>query len=198
MRDLLEELREYVPFNEQEENDRKIIIDLLENVDDIYDRSDDIAHMTASAWVINRQHTKILMAYHNIYKSYSWLGGHADGDKNLLRVALKEVQEESGLVHLKPVSDNIFSIEVLPVNGHEKKGRYVSSHLHINVTYLIEADSDEPLTVKPDENKALKWFDIDKVIDSSNEEWFKERIYSKLNAKLFKYMEEQHEDFKGK
>ena len=193
----MEELREYVPFNEQEEKDRKIIIDLLENVDDIYDRSNDIAHMTASAWVINRQHTKILMAYHNIYKSYSWLGGHADGDKNLLRVALKEVQEESGLVHLKPVSDNIFSIEVLPVNGHEKKGRYVSSHLHINVTYLIEADSDEPLTVKPDENKALKWFDIDKVIDSSNEEWFKERIYSKLNAKLFKYMEEQHEDFKG-
>ncbi|MBR0475085.1 MAG: NUDIX hydrolase [Erysipelotrichaceae bacterium] len=198
MRDLLEELREYVPFNEQEEKDRKIIIDLLENVDDIYDRSNDIAHMTASAWVINRQHTKILMAYHNIYKSYSWLGGHADGDKNLLRVALREVQEESGLVHLKPVSDNIFSIEVLPVNGHEKKDRYVSSHLHINVTYLIEADSDEPLTVKPDENKALKWFDIDKVIDSSNEEWFKERIYSKLNAKLFKYMEEQHEDFKGK
>ena len=198
MRDLLEELREYVPFNEQEEKDREIIIDLLENVDDIYDRSNDIAHMTASAWVINRQHTKILMAYHNIYKSYSWLGGHADGDKNLLRVALREVREESGLVHLKPVSDNIFSIEVLPVNGHEKKGRYVSSHLHINVTYLIEADSDEPLTVKPDENKALKWFDIDKVIDSSNEEWFKERIYSKLNAKLFKYMEEQHEDFKGK
>ena len=198
MRDLLEELREYVPFNEQEEKDRKIIIDLLENVDDIYDRSNDIAHMTASAWVINRQHTKILMAYHNIYKSYSWLGGHADGDKNLLRVALREVQEESGLVHLKPVSDNIFSIEVLPVKGHEKKDRYVSSHLHINVTYLIEADSDEPLTVKPDENKALKWFDIDKVIDSSNEEWFKERIYSKLNAKLFKYMEEQHEDFKGK
>ena len=198
MRDLLEELREYVPFNEQEEKDREIIIDLLENVDDIYDRSNDIAHMTASAWVINRQHTKILMAYHNIYKSYSLLGGHADGDKNLLRVALREVREESGLVHLKPVSDNIFSIEVLPVNGHEKKGRYVSSHLHINVTYLIEADSDEPLTVKPDENKALKWFDIDKVIDSSNEEWFKERIYSKLNAKLFKYMEEQHEDFKGK
>lgn len=197
MRDLLEELREYVPFNEQEEKDRKTIIDLLENVDDIYDRSNDIAHMTASAWVINRQRTKILMAYHNIYKSYSWLGGHADGDKNLLRVALREVQEESGLVHLKPASDNIFSIEVLPVSGHEKKGRYVSSHLHISVTYLIEADSDEPLTVKPDENKALKWFDIDKVIDSSNEEWFKERIYSKLNAKLFKYMEEQHEDFKG-
>lgn len=198
MRDLLEELREYVPFNEQEEKDREIIIDLLENVEDIYDRSNDIAHMTASAWVINRQHTKILMAYHNIYKSYSWLGGHADDDKDLLRVALREAQEESGLMHLKPVSDNIFSIEILPVNGHEKKGKYVASHLHINVTYLIEADSDEPLIVKPDENKALKWFDIDKVIDSSNEEWFKERIYSKLNAKLFKYMEEQHEDFKGK
>lgn len=198
MRDLLEELRGYVPFNEQEEKDRKIIIELLSNVDDIYDRSNDIAHMTASAWVINRQHTKILMAYHNIYKSYSWLGGHADGDKDLLRVALREVQEESGLMHLKPVSDNIFSIEILPVNGHEKKGKYVASHLHINVTYLIEADSDEPLIVKPDENKALKWFDIDKAIDSSNEEWFKERIYSKLNAKLFKYMEEQHEDFKGK
>ena len=191
MNKLIDELREYEPFNEQEEKDKAILIELLSNVNNIYDRSNETVHMTASAWIINRQRTKILMCYHNIYKSYSWLGGHADGVEDLLEVALREVREESGLRHIRALSPEIFSIEILPVNGHEKKGRYVASHLHANVTYLIEADSDEQLTVKPDENKALQWFGIEETIEASNEEWFKERIYSKLNAKLYKWMEEE-------
>ena len=192
--DLLEQLREFRPYNEQEENDRKTMISLLENVSDIYERTNDIAHMTASAWIVNRQRNMILMAYHNIYDSFSWLGGHADGDENLLGVALREVREESGLKHGRELSDRILSLEILTVDGHEKKGRYVSSHLHVNVTYLIEADSDEELTVKPDENKALRWFSIDESIAASNEKWFRERIYSKLNARLYQYLrEEQHE-----
>ncbi len=192
--DLLEQLREFRPYNEQEENDRKTMISLLENVSDIYERTNDIAHMTASAWIVNRQRNMILMAYHNIYDSFSWLGGHADGDENLLGVALREVREESGLKHVRELSDRILSLEILTVDGHEKKGRYVSSHLHVNVTYLIEADSDEELTVKPDENKALRWFAIDEAIAASNEKWFRERIYSKLNARLYQYLrKEQHE-----
>ena len=192
--DLLEQLREFRSYNEQEENDRKTMISLLENVSDIYERTNDIAHMTASAWIVNRQRNMILMAYHNIYDSFSWLGGHADGDENLLGVALREVREESGLKHVRELSDRILSLEILTVDGHEKKGRYVSSHLHVNVTYLIEADSDEELTVKPDENKALRWFAIDEAIAASNEKWFRERIYSKLNARLYQYLrEEQHE-----
>ena len=92
------------------------------------------------------------MAYHNLYDSWSWLGGHADGDRDLLAVSMREVREESGLTAVRPVSPHIYSLEILTVDGHEKRGAYVSSHLHLNVTYLLEADPAAPVRRKPDEN----------------------------------------------
>ena len=92
--------------------------------------------MTASAWVVNKDRSKILLAYHNIYDSWAWLGGHADGEKDLLKVALKEVAEESGVKNIKPVSEDILSVEILTVDGHEKKGVYVPSHLHLTMSHI--------------------------------------------------------------
>lgn len=92
------------------------------------------------------------MAYHRLYDSWAWLGGHADGDRDLLAVALREVREESGLTEVRPVSEDLYSLEILTVDGHEKHGRYVSSHLHLNVTYLLEADPSAAIRPKPDEN----------------------------------------------
>lgn len=179
-----EEIEKYEPINEEESEDKKIILRFIEEYPDIFYRENKIAHITSSAWITNKDHTKILMAYHNIYKSFSWLGGHNDGEQDCLKVALKEVREESGIENVKAISDDIFSLEVLSVNGHYKKGKYVPTHLHLNVTYLIEADDSEELKVKEDENSAVKWFDIDEAVEASNEEWFREHIYSKLNRKL--------------
>ena len=95
--ELLGQLEQYRPFNEQEERDRDILLRCLREEGDIFTRDNAMAHMTASAWVVNRERTKVLMAYHNIYHSWSWLGGHADGERNLLKVAVREVMEESGL-----------------------------------------------------------------------------------------------------
>lgn len=182
--DIVEQIKQYKPYNELEERDKETILKCIGTYPDIFERSNPIAHMTASAWVTNPSHTKILMAYHNIYKSFSWLGGHCDGEKDCLKVALQEVQEESGIENVKPLSDEILSIEVLTVDGHYKNGKYVSSHLHLNVTYLIEADDSEELHIKEDENSAVKWFGIDEAIESSNEPWFRENVYSKLNKKM--------------
>ena len=77
-----------------------------------------------------------------------------------------------------------FSLEILTVDGHEKKGVYVPSHLHLNVTYLLEADEDDALSVKPDENSGVAWFSLDGAVAASTEPWFQERIYGKLNEKL--------------
>lgn len=77
--------------------------------------------MTASAWVVNRERTRVLMVYHNIYNSWSWLGGHADGETDLLSVAIREVKEEAGISNVHPVSEEIFSMESLTVDGHVKK-----------------------------------------------------------------------------
>ena len=104
------------------------------------------------------------MVYHNIYNSWSWLGGHADGETDLLAVALREVKEEAGISHVCPVSEEIFSLESLTVDGHVKKGKYVSSHLHLNVTYLLEADFEEAVSIKADENSGVAWFSPEEAL----------------------------------
>lgn len=129
---LLEQLERYEPYNEQEARDRALLLRALREEADVFTRENDRMHMTASAWVTNEAHDRVLMAYHNIYDSWAWLGGHADGEEDLLAVALREVREESGVKHARPASENIFSLEVLTVDGHEKRGAYVSSHLHLS------------------------------------------------------------------
>lgn len=182
-----EQIKLYKPFNEQEERDKELILEYMAENPNIFLRESRLAHMTASAWIVNRERTKVLMAYHNIYNSWSWLGGHADGETDLLRVALREAREESGLRNVRPVSEDIYSLESLTVDGHIKKGHYVSSHLHLNVTYLLEADEEEALSIKLDENSGVAWFGLEEAIEASTEEWFKENVYSKLNDKLKKY-----------
>ncbi len=125
-----------------------------------------------------------MLIHHNIYNAWTWTGGHADGEEDLLQTALREVREETGLANIKPVNGDIFSIEIITVDGHIKSGRYVSSHLHLNVTYLIEADEDEALHIKADENSAIGWFEPEKLDMLSDEKWMKELVYAKLQDKL--------------
>lgn len=182
--EMIQKIREYKPFNEQEERDREVLLRLLSGVGDVYSRENLTAHMTASAWVVNENRDKVLMAYHNIYHSWSWLGGHADGERDLLAVALREVGEESGVIHVRPLSEEIFSLEILTVDGHEKRGKYVPSHLHLNLTYLLEAREGDALSMKADENSGVAWFGLEEAVKASTEPWFKERVYGKLNEKL--------------
>ena len=182
--EMIQKIREYKPFNEQEERDREVLLRLLSGVEDVYSRENLTAHMTASAWVVNENRDKVLMAYHNIYHSWSWLGGHADGERDLLAVALREVGEESGVIHVRPLSEEIFSMEILTVDGHEKRGKYVPSHLHLNLTYLLEAREGDALSMKADENSGVAWFGLEEAVKASTEPWFKERVYGKLNEKL--------------
>ena len=182
--DIREAIQNYTPFNEQEAADKVLILDFLEKNGDAFFRTNLAAHMTASAWVVNPARDKVLMVYHKIYDSWSWTGGHADGDEDLARVALKEVREETGVKSARLVSDEIYSLEVLTVDGHEKHGAYVPSHLHMNVTYLIEADEHDPLTVCEAENSGVQWFTLEGALNASTEPWFVRRIYTKLNEKL--------------
>ncbi len=181
---LQEQLKQYHPYNEQEERDKKVMLQLLKTQPDIFTRENEVAHFTASSWLLNREHTKVLMIYHNIYHSWAWTGGHADGEEDLLAVAIREAQEETGVKEIQTVDDAIFSIETLTVDGHEKRGRYVPSHLHLNVTYLLEADEAEVLRIKPDENSGVKWFSLEEALEACSEPWMVERIYKKLNKKL--------------
>ncbi|MBQ9425615.1 MAG: NUDIX hydrolase [Erysipelotrichaceae bacterium] len=178
------EIKRYQPYNIQEEKDKRIILEFLDRYEDAFERSNELAHMTSSAWVVNHEKNKVLMAYHRIYDSWAWLGGHCDGNRDCLAVAMKEVKEEAGVKTVRPVSDEIFSLEVLSVDSHYKRGNYVPTHLHLNVTYLLEADENEKLQVKEDENSNVAWFGLGEAVEKSNEKWFRENIYTKLNKKL--------------
>ena len=185
--ELLEVLERYSPWNEQEAQDLAELLRRLRSSEELYSRNNAAAHLTASAWVVSPDRKQVLMAYHNLYDSWAWRGGHADGERDLLSVALREVQEESGLADVRPVSRDIYSLEILTVDGHEKRGKYVSSHLHLNVTYLLEADPKQPVRCKPDENSRVGWFSLEDALAASSEPWFRTRIYSTLNAKLAEF-----------
>ena len=176
----------FEPFNEQEAADKQVILQALDNNPDCFERSAQ-AHMACSIWVVNPTMSQTLLVYHNIYDSWSWIGGHADGERDLEAVALRELQEETGVgnARIVPIGPgNIYSLEVLTVDGHEKHGSYVSSHLHLNITYLAIADPAEHTRIKPDENSGVRWAPVEDAIRLSTEPWIREWIYRKLIDKL--------------
>ena len=183
---LRNQIADFKPFNEQEAADKLVILHALETDPNCFERSAQ-AHMACSIWIVNPSMTQTLLVYHNLYDSWSWIGGHADGERDLQAVALRELNEETGIEHAHIVQcdpGNIYSLEVLTVNGHEKRGEYVSSHLHLNVTYLAIANPAEPIRIKPDENSGVRWAPLEDVIRLSSEPWIRNRIYRKLIDKL--------------
>lgn len=180
---LRQQIEAFVPGNPQETADKALLLARLEE-QDVFTRENKVGHFTASGWVVSPDREKVLMVYHNIYGSWSWMGGHADGEQDLRAVAEREIREESGIRELRALDEDIFSLEVLTVDGHEKKGQYVSSHLHYNVTYLFEADTDQETALKPDENSGVRWIRVEDLGSTVSEPWFLERIYSKLCGKV--------------
>ena len=183
MEQLYNQIESFHPCNAQETADKAILLQWLRSGESIITRDNPTAHMTASAWVVSPDRQTVLMAYHNIYDSWAWLGGHADGDWDLRAVAAREAMEESGIQTARPLGDGIASLEILTVDGHEKKGKYVPGHLHLNVTYLFEADPAEPIYCKADENSSVGWIPVSEIPKKSSEPWFVQRIYSKLIQK---------------
>ena len=180
---LKEQIEKYIPYNEQEVRDKELMLKYINTFNDVLTRENKMCHFTASNWIINKDRTKVLMIYHNIYKSWAWTGGHADGDSDLLHVALKEAEEETGLSNLKLLSDGIFGLQILTVDSHIKRGKYVSSHLHLDCCFLFEANEEDELKIKEDENSGVKWINIDEATKITNEEKMRP-IYEKLNSKI--------------
>lgn len=157
-------IADFEPKDGREAAERVEMLQLIERFGDaLLPRENAFAHMTASSIIVNRARTKTLMAYHKIYQSWAWTGGHMDGENDFEAVARREAQEETGISGLRRLGNGAASIEILPVWAHVKRGRDVGSHLHLNVSYLFEADDALPLAVKEDENSAVGWIEVDKL-----------------------------------
>ena len=180
MKNLRQVIADFEPTCEQETKDKALMLAFMDANPDCLTRENPVAHFTASAWVVNPGRDKVLMVYHNIYDSWSWTGGHADGDADLHAVAYREACEETGIAELKPLGTGPASLEVITVDGHIKRGEYVSSHLHLNLTYLFEADETQALSVKEDENSGVCWIPQDALAEYVSEPWMLKWVYVKL------------------
>ena len=180
---IYDDISKFEPFDEKEALDKEVMLEFIKNNDDVLVRDNKIAHMTTSGWITNKSRDKILMIYHNIYDSWAWVGGHADGDEDLKHVVKKEIEEETGITDVKLLNEGIFGLNIVTVDNHIKRGKEVNSHLHFDIEYILEADEGAELRIKEDENSGVKWVDIDKVVEYSTEEKMKP-IYKRLIEKM--------------
>lgn len=162
MEKLKQQIVNFKPSCEQEETDKEYFLKFIESFDDVLTRENIFGHLCASAWVLNKDKSKILLVYHNIFCGYVFPGGHLDGETDCLSVALREVEEETG-VKAKPLNENIFSLWTCAVSAHIKRGKFISSHIHLDIDFLLEADESLPLKIKPDENQSVIWADINEI-----------------------------------
>lgn len=179
----VDEIRAYTPQNEQEAADQRLILEYIRLFpDNILTRDNEIAHLSSSGFVVNADGTRVLMAHHNIYRVWAWTGGHADGEGDLLSVALREAREETGVEHIRPLSPAIASLDILPVWGHVKRGKWVPSHQHLNVSYLLVADESDALQIREGENSRVGWLPAERLLEYTNE-WQMDGVYAKLLAR---------------
>lgn len=178
--DYIKAIKVYNPINEQEMQDKKVILNYIKHFsNNVLLRDNEIAHITSSGFILNKSLDKVLLVHHNIRNVWSWTGGHADGDDDLLHVAIKEAKEETGIKDIKPLSKDIASIDILTVFGHIKNNKYVNSHLYLSIAYVLVADESNELRICAEENSDVAWFSLEKFTS----EYFNERdlyLYKKL------------------
>jgi len=153
-------ISDYQPYDEAEAADKAQFLQFIETFPDVLTRENIFGHFCASAFVVNPARDKAIMVYHNIYDGWIIPGGHADGETDLLSVALREIKEETNL-DTHPLLETPFAIQTDAIMGHIKKGKYISSHLHFNVVYLLEADDSQNLAFREDESQGVKWFSFE-------------------------------------
>lgn len=146
-------------------------------------RENILGHLTPSAWVVNKDRSKALLAYHNFMDCWAWLGGHADGNSNLAEAARKEVKEESGVEHIRLLSDKPIDVSVLIANAQCKKGKEIAAHLHFCPCYLFEADENDELQVCAGENKAVGWFGVAEIAAMTKNET-DAKLYQRIMDKV--------------
>lgn len=156
-----EPIARFCPRDRREAREQEMMLALIAREGDaLLDRNSALAHMTASCIIVSPDRKRTLMAYHRIYDSWAWTGGHADGECDFEAIVRREANEETGITGLVRIGAGIASLEILPVWAHVRRGAHVGSHLHLNVSYLFEADDRLPLRVCAAENSAVAWLDV--------------------------------------
>ena len=136
----------------------------VETQPDCFQRSLSSGHITGAAWLVNRAGTHVLLTHHRKLNAWLQLGGHADGDHDIVNVALREAQEESGIDELYLLSPEIFDLDIhpIPARGAEP------AHFHYDVRFAVRTVASDRFTVSA-ESKALEWVNIERIAEKTNE-----------------------------
>ena len=146
-------LEKYFPTNKIEQANKNVMLSFLRKNHNCLKRTSIRGHFTASAWVVNSEETHVLLMHHKKLNIWIQLGGHADGENDLLNVAIKEVLEESGIKNISPITDKIFDIGVHRIPRYQ----LIKEHYHYDIRFLLKSTSDDTL-VANEESTDLKWF----------------------------------------
>ena len=154
-RHLCEQLLSYIARTPERAQTAGQLLEFVLQTPDCFERSHSAGHITGSAWLVNPGGNKALLTLHRKLKLWVQPGGHADGDPDVLRVALREAQEESGIGGLRALSANIYDIDIHVIPARPLTGE--PEHLHYDVRYLLQAPHEQYAI--SDESDALGWFD---------------------------------------
>lgn len=163
--DVIRQLREYGARWPAEAETVRRFVEFLSSHPDGFERSLAVGHVTGSAWVVNRAGTHVLLTHHKKLGIWVQLGGHADGDEDVFRVALREAEEESGLTGLVSARDGIFDVDVHRIPA----SRAGPEHLHWDVRFAFRAAGGEAYRVS-DESHDLAWIEIGALESVTREE----------------------------
>ncbi|WP_020529239.1 NUDIX hydrolase [Flexithrix dorotheae] len=162
---LLDQLQSYTTTDSHEQAMLESTISFVQENEDCFLRSNLKGQVTGSAWIIDPSKTFALFIHHKKLEKWLQPGGHSDGDGDILNVALKEAEEETGLQNFVKVNREIFDIDVHEIP--ERKG--VPAHFHYDVRFAFMADKSQQLVIS-DESIDLKWIALDEIPDFNNEE----------------------------
>ncbi|MBW7887559.1 MAG: NUDIX hydrolase [Bacteroidetes bacterium] len=163
--ELLRKLKTYSPFDAHETSMAEKIISFIETHPACFERSLQIGHITGSSCIVNAMRTKTLLTHHAKLNKWLQPGGHSDGDADILRVALREALEESGMKQIVSVTDEIFDVDIheIPERTNEP------AHFHYDIRFLFEADERQPLKISS-ESKNLAWVSLSEIQHYTTEE----------------------------
>lgn len=157
-------LLSYKPFDTQEELYKQQILSFINQYLDCFERTQQAGHITGSAWLINKTGDKALLMHHAKLGLWVQPGGHCDGDPDVLGVALREAQEESGIFAIEPVFQDIFDLDVHRIPASKKE----SEHYHYDIRFLLRVTTDDSY-IKNDESHELRWISKNKSDLPTNE-----------------------------
>ena len=164
VKNLKQLLKTYIQKYPCEANAMKMLY-FFNNYDGYFEKDNLPGHFTGSEWVISPNKNKILMTHHKKLNMWLQLGGHADGEKNLRSVALKEAKEESGFNNFSILSEEIFDLDIHQIEPMNEEPK----HLHYDVRFLLKADPNEQNIIISEESHDVKWIYLDDILEYNSE-----------------------------